>query len=162
MSEKQQNDNALINSYLDTRIVKLFKLKNQTKQTPPFFKADNPVKMLLLVAMSKFCSAHHIKCCHGGWWRLLPFVSLINSMTWFSGSSSYCCLLTVPLLTSKTFGFVWGINCYYNIVQACCRDQFEYSFSFFLLPIYNIVQWWERRSACCAWRHVCHPCRWLF
>lgn len=54
-------------------------------------------------------------------------------MTWFSGSgSSYCHLLTVPLLTSKTFGFVWGINCYSNIVQACCRDQFESRFSFCL------------------------------
>lgn len=52
-------------------------------------------------------------------------------MTWFSGSSSYCHLLTVPL-TSKTFAFVWGINCYSNIVQACCRDQFGYSFSFCL------------------------------
>lgn len=73
--------------------------------------------------------------------------------------SSYCHHLTLPLLSNKRFGLVWGINWYYHIVQASCRDQFEYSFSCCLFPA---VQWWERRSSCCASRHVCHPCRWLF
>lgn len=63
--EKQQNGNALINRYLSIRIVKLFKLKKnkQTKKTTtPFFKVDKPVKMLLLVEVSKIYSTHHTKC----------------------------------------------------------------------------------------------------
>lgn len=92
--------------------------------------------MLSLVAVSKIYSTHHTKCHHGCWWRFfylqipVPFVCLIYWMIWCSVSSSYCHLLT--LLSSKTFGLVWGINWYYNIVQASCRDQFEYSFSFCL------------------------------
>ena len=53
-------------------------------------------------------------------------------MIWCSVSSLDCHLLTFTLLSSKTFGLVWGINWYYNIVQASCRDQFQYSFSFCL------------------------------
>lgn len=60
-------------------------------------------------------------------------------MTWFSGSSSYCHLLTVPLLTSKTFGFVWGINCYSNIVQACCQISLGIVFPFAYLQHSSVV-----------------------
>lgn len=96
-----------------------------------------PVKTLL-VAVSKTYSTQHRKCYCRCWWRLfclqipVPFVCLMYWMIWCSVSSSYCHLLTFPLLSSKTFGLVWGIDGYYSIVQASSSDEFEYSFSFCL------------------------------